>query len=65
MIITCPRCKKANRLPRVPNAKIRCGDSACAHLFTPQELTKAHHEAPKPFVLDVEDDEEQEEPDDE
>lgn len=57
MLITCPTCKKDNRLPRQANAKIKCG--ACPHVFTPGELTKARPEPPRPFALEDDDEEEE------
>lgn len=63
MLITCPTCKKDNRLPRQATAKIRCGNKACGHVFTPSELTKARPEPPKPFTITAPDDDDEEEED--
>lgn len=48
------KCGATNRLPSVPNARIRCGK--CKYEFKPTDLVKAVQESPKDFELAVQDD---------
>jgi hypothetical protein len=38
MLLTC-QCGATNRIPTLPNARVRCGK--CQHVFTIGELTQA------------------------